>query len=313
MNQGCLPVSRLRFENFGWLIPSSANRRRPATGEPAMVRMILIGIALAFLGLFLVVPVLAVFAQALHKGVAAYFAAISEPEAWSAIRLTLLTAAIAVPLNLTFGVAAAWAIARFEFFGKNVLITLIDLPFAVSPVISGMLFVLLLGVRSPIGAWLASHGIKVIFAAPGIILATLFVTFPITARELIPIMVAVGSEEEEAAMVLGANGWRSFLRVTLPNVKWGTLYGAVLCNARAMGEFGAVSVVSGHIRGMTDTMPLYVEVIYNDYNFVAAFAVASLLTLLALVTLLLKHFLLSGSAIPLSSEKSAQTVQRIAA
>jgi len=301
---------KLGLEN---LTPSSADRPRPVTGEPALVRMILIGVALAFLGLFLVVPVVAVFAQALHKGAAAYFAAISEPEAWSAIRLTLLTAAIAVPLNLTFGVAAAWAIARFEFVGKNILITLIDLPFAVSPVISGMLFVLLLGAHSPLGAWLASHGIKIIFAVPGIILATLFVTFPITARELIPIMVAVGSEEEEAAMVLGANGWHTFLRVTLPNVKWGTLYGAVLCNARAMGEFGAVSVVSGHIRGVTDTMPLYVEIIYNDYNFVAAFAVASLLTLLSLVTLLLKYFLLSRSATPLSSEKDSETVQRIAA
>jgi len=295
------------------LTARDAERTRPATGEPAIVRLILIGIALAFLGLFLVLPVAAVFAEALRKGVAAYFAAISEPEAWSAIRLTLLTAAIAVPLNLTFGLAAAWAIARFEFVGKNVLMTLIDLPFAVSPVISGMLFVLLLGVRSPLGAWLASHGIRIIFAVPGIVLATLFVTFPITARELIPIMVAVGSEEEEAAMVLGAGGWQTFLRVTLPNVKWGTLYGAVLCNARAMGEFGAVSVVSGHIRGVTNTMPLYVEIIYNDYNFVAAFAVASLLTLLSLVTLLLKHFLLSGSTIQLPSEENSETVQRVAA
>ncbi|MGD0073005.1 MAG: sulfate ABC transporter permease subunit CysW [Candidatus Binataceae bacterium] len=278
-----------------------------------MIRVILIGIALAFLGLFLVVPVAAVFAQALEKGVAAYFAAISDPQAWSAIKLTLMTAAIATPLNLAFGIAAAWAIARFEFVGKHILITLIDLPFAVSPVISGMLFVLLLGAHSPLGGWLASHGVKIIFAVPGIVLATIFVTFPITARELIPIMMTVGSDEEEAAIVLGASGWRTFLRVTLPNVKWGTLYGAVLCNARAMGEFGAVSVVSGHIRGITDTMPLYVEAVYNDYNFVAAFAVASLLTLLAIVTLLLKHFILSGHPIEESREMNSETIEQIAA
>ena len=298
--------------NLNWLIPRAAEGRKPATCETAAVRAILLGIALIFLGMFLVIPVVAVVYQALEKGVAAYFAAISEPEAWSAIRLTLLTAAIVVPLNLIFGIAAAWAIARFEFTGKNLLITLIDIPFAVSPVISGMLFVLLLGANSPIGGWLVSHGIRIIFAVPGIILATLFVTFPITARELIPIMTAIGSEEEEAAMVLGANGWRTFLRVTLPNVKWGALYGAVLCNARAMGEFGAVSVVSGHIRGVTETMPLYVEMVYNDYAFAAAFAVASLLTLLALVTLILKHFLLADSSVAVIA-RASEPVERIAA
>jgi sulfate transport system permease protein len=300
------------FENLHWLIPCAAQGRKPATSETALVRVILVGIALVFLGMFLVIPVAAVFYQALQKGVVAYFAAISEPEAWSAIRLTLLTAAIVVPLNLTFGIAAAWAIARFEFTGKNVLITLIDIPFAVSPVISGMLFVLLLGANSAIGGWLVSHGVRIIFAVPGIVLATLFVTFPITARELIPIMTAIGSEEEEAAMVLGANGWKTFLRVTLPNVKWGALYGAVLCNARAMGEFGAVSVVSGHIRGVTETMPLYVEMVYNDYAFAAAFAVASLLTLLALITLILKRLLLADSAGAVIA-RASEPVERIAA
>ncbi len=292
--------------NFGWSRSTQAEMRHSATSESAFVRVTLIAVALTFLGLFLVVPVIAVFAQAMHKGVATYLAALSEPEAWSAIRLTLIVAAIAVPLNLTFGLAASWAIARFEFVGKNVLVTLIDLPFAVSPVISGMVFVLLLGVHSPLGGWLARDGIRIIFAVPGIVLATIFVTFPIVARELIPIMQAVGSAEEEAAMVLGASGLQTFFRVTLPNVKWGVLYGMVLCNARAMGEFGAVSVVSGHIRGVTTTMPLYVEILYNDYNFVAAFAVASLLTLLALVTLVLKY-LVSSRAMSLAREEPPAT------
>jgi sulfate transport system permease protein len=271
--------------------PLGGMPRNPATEDPPLVRLALISIALIFLALFLFVPVIAVFAQALSGGVGAYFAAIADPEARSAIRLTLMTAAIAVPLNVTFGIAASWAIARFDFPGKQALLTLIDLPFSVSPVISGMLFVLLLGVRAPIGAWLADHGIRIIFAEPGIVLATIFVTFPLAARELIPIMQAVGSEEEEAAIVLGAGGWQMFFRVTLPNVKWGLLYGMVLCNARAMGEFGAVSVVSGHIRGHTNTMPLYVEILYNDYQFAAAFAVSSLLTLLAIATLIAKRFL----------------------
>ncbi|HZR47601.1 MAG TPA: sulfate ABC transporter permease subunit CysW, partial [Candidatus Manganitrophaceae bacterium] len=214
-----------------------------------------------------------------------------EPEAWAAIRLTLLAAAIAVPLNLIFGVAAAWAIAKFEFFGKNVLITLIDLPFAVSPVISGMIFVLLFGMQGWMGPWLQAHDIKIVFAVPGIVLATMFVTFPFVARELIPLMQAQGIEEEEAALVMGASGWQTFIRVTLPNIKWGLLYGVILCNARAMGEFGAVSVVSGHIRGLTNTLPLHIEILYNEYNFVAAFAVASLLTFLALVTLVVKRFI----------------------
>jgi sulfate transport system permease protein len=256
-----------------------------------LVRIGLIAISLAFLGMFLVVPLVAVFVEAFRAGWHTYLATLVEPEALAAIRLTLYTAAIAVPVNIAFGIAAAWAIVKFEFTGKNTLMTLIDLPFAVSPVISGMVFVLLLGVREPVGAWLASHGIRVIFAVPGIVLATMFVTFPFVARELMPVMQALGTEEEEAALVLGASGWQTFWRITLPNVKWGVLYGAILCNARAMGEFGAVSVVSGHIRGLTNTMPLYVEILYNDYQFAAAFAVASLLTLLALVTLVLKRLL----------------------
>jgi sulfate transport system permease protein len=253
-----------------------------------MVRWLLIGAALTFLGVFLFVPLLAVFVQAFHKGVAAYFAALHEPEALAAIRLTLLTAAIAVPVNLIFGVAAAWAIAKFEFVGKSFLITLIDVPFAASPVISGLIFVLLFGLQGWLGPWLSDHDIKIIFAVPGIVLATIFVTFPFVARELIPLMQEQGTEEEQAALVLGANGWQTFFRVTLPNIKWGLLYGVILCNARAMGEFGAVSVVSGHIRGQTNTLPLHVEILYNEYNFAAAFAVASLLALLALVTLVAK-------------------------
>jgi sulfate transport system permease protein len=256
--------------------------------ESALVRWILIGLALGFLTLFLFVPLVAVFHEALKKGLAVYWRAIIDPDALSAIRLTLLTAAIAVPLNLVFGVAAAWAIAKFEFPGKNVLTTLIDLPFSVSPVIAGLVFVLLFGAQGWFGPWLQAHDIKIIFAVPGIVLATVFVTFPFVARELIPLMQAQGAEEEEAAVVLGATGWQTFWRVTLPNIKWGLLYGVILCNARAMGEFGAVSVVSGHIRGATNTMPLHVEILYNEYNFVAAFAVASLLALLALLTLVTK-------------------------
>jgi len=259
-----------------------------ARAEPAWARRVLIGAALLFLATFLFVPLAFVLAEALRKGVGVYVAAIVEPDALAAIRLTLLTAAIAVPLNLVFGVAAAWAIAKFSFPGKNVLVTLIDLPFSVSPVIAGLIYVLIFGAQGWFGAWLVEHDVKVIFAVPGIVLATLFVTFPFVARELIPLMQAQGSEQEEAATVLGARGWQTFWRVTLPNVKWGLLYGMILCNARAMGEFGAVSVVSGHVRGLTNTLPLHVEILYNEYQFAAAFACASLLALLALVTLALK-------------------------
>jgi len=261
---------------------------RRALTEPPLVRGTLLAVAVVFLAIFLVMPLVAVFAQALEKGFGAYVTALREPDAWAAIRLTLLTAAIAVPLNLAFGLAASWAIAKFEFPGKGTLLTLIDLPFAVSPVISGMIFVLLFGRQGLLGPFLGAHDLKVIFAVPGIVLATVFVTFPFVARELIPVMQALGNEEEEAARVLGAGGWQIFFRVTLPNVKWGVLYGVILCNARAMGEFGAVSVVSGHIRGLTNTIPLHVEILYNEYNFQAAFAVASLLAFLALVTLLAK-------------------------
>ena len=259
-----------------------------ATAEPVWVRTLLIGIALTFLTLFLFIPLVAVFTEALRKGWDAYVAAIVEPDAISAIKLTLITAAIAVPLNLVFGVAAAWAIAKFDFRGKNVLLTLIDLPFSVSPVISGLIYVLLFGAQGWFGDWLREHDIKILFAVPGIVLATVFVTFPFVARELIPLMQSQGTEEEEAALVLGASGWRTFWHVTLPNIKWGLLYGVILCNARAMGEFGAVSVVSGHIRGQTNTMPLHVEILYNEYQSVAAFSVASLLALLAVVTLAIK-------------------------
>lgn len=259
-----------------------------ATQEPSWVRRFLIGLALAFLTLFLFVPLISVFYEAFKKGVDVYLAAITDPDAVSAIKLTLTVAAIAVPLNLVFGIAAAWAIAKFEFRGKNLLITLIDLPFSVSPVVSGLIYVLVFGLQGWLGPWLAEHDIKIIFAVPGIVLATVFVTVPFIARELIPLMQAQGTEEEEAAVVLGASGWQTFCKITLPNIKWGLLYGAILCNARAMGEFGAVSVVSGHIRGSTNTMPLHVEILYNEYNFAAAFAVASLLALLALVTLALK-------------------------
>jgi sulfate transport system permease protein len=259
-----------------------------ATGESRGVRYTLIGIALVFLALVLLLPLVLVFVQAFAKGLPAYWEAIREPDALSAAKLTLLIAAIAVPANLIFGVAAAWCISKFEFRGKNLLITLIDLPFAVSPVISGMIFVLLFGAHGWFGEWLFEHDIRIIFAVPGMVLATAFVTAPFIARELIPLMQEQGSEEEEAAIVLGASGWQTFFRVTLPNIKWGLLYGLILCNARAMGEFGAVSVVSGHIRGETNTLPLHVEILYNEYAFAASFAVASVLTLLALVTLTLK-------------------------
>jgi sulfate transport system permease protein len=271
------------------LQPGGGGARSAATTEPAWVQRILIGVSLAFLGLVLVVPLASVFHEAFCKGVALYFKALAEPDAVSAIRLTLITAAVSVPFNLVFGVAAAWAIAKFEFRGKQFLTTLIDLPFAVSPVVSGLIYVLLFGAQGWFGPWLQAHNIKILFAVPGIVLATVFVTFPFVARELIPLMQAQGNDEEESAIVLGANGWQTFWRVTLPNIKWGLLYGVILCNARAMGEFGAVSVVSGHIRGKTNTMPLHVEILYNEYNFVAAFAVASVLALLALVTLLAKN------------------------
>ena len=261
---------------------------RAVTADRAVVRAVLIATALAFLVLFLLLPLFAVFVEALRQGLGAYLAGITEPDALAAIRLTLLVAAIAVPLNVVFGILAAWAIAKFEFTGKSLLTTLIDLPFSVSPVIAGLIYVLLFGAQGFLGPWLAGHDIKIIFAVPGIVLATIFVTFPFVARELIPLMQEQGTEEEEAARMLGASGLQIFLRVTLPNVKWGLLYGVLLCNARAMGEFGAVSVVSGHIRGLTNTMPLHVEILYNEYNFVAAFAVASLLTLLAVLTLVLK-------------------------
>ncbi len=267
---------------------SHSTKRTVITQESRWVRYILITIALIFLTLFLFVPLISVFYEALKKGVAVYIAAISDPDALAAIKLTLTATAIAVPLNLVFGVAAAWAIAKFEFKGKNILITLIDLPFSVSPVIAGLIFVLVFGMQGWLGPWLAEHDVKIIFAVPGIVLATLFITVPFIARELIPLMQAQGTEEELAAVTLGANGWQLFWRITLPNIKWGLLYGVILCNARAMGEFGAVSVVSGHIRGSTNTLPLHVEILYNEYNFAAAFAVASLLALLALITLAIK-------------------------
>jgi sulfate transport system permease protein len=252
------------------------------------VRWSLIGLALGLVFLFLLLPLAAVFTEALRKGLPAALEALREPDAWSAIRLTLLTAAVAVPLNLMFGVAAAWAVAKYEFKGKAFLTTLIDLPFSVSPVVAGLIYVLMFGAQGWIGPWLAEHDIKIVFAVPGIILATVFVTFPFIARELIPLMQAQGTDEEQAAIVLGATGWQTFWHVTLPNIKWGLVYGVILCNARAMGEFGAVLVVSGHIRGQTNTLPLHVEILYNEYQSVAAFAVASLLALLALLTLLVK-------------------------
>lgn len=267
---------------------STQIQRKISTRESRGVTLLLLAIGLGYLVLFLGLPLVAVFIEAFRKGLDVFWAALKEPDAISAIKLTLLTAAIAVPLNLVFGIAAAWAIAKFEFRGKSVLITLIDLPFAVSPVVSGLIYVLLFGASGWFGPWLQEHDIKLIFAVPGIVLATVFVTFPFIARELIPLMQAQGKEEEEASVSLGASGWQTFWHVTLPNIKWGLLYGVILCNARAMGEFGAVSVVSGHIRGMTNTMPLHVEILYNEYNLAAAFAVASLLALLALLTLVVK-------------------------
>jgi sulfate transport system permease protein len=259
-----------------------------ATTESKWVQWTLIGVALTFLTVFLFVPLAIVFAEALKKGFGVYLAAITDDDALSAIKLTLIAAGISVPLNVVFGVAAAWCIAKFDFRGKNLLLTLIDLPFSVSPVIAGLIYVLVFGLQGWFGEWLRDHDLKIIFAVPGIVLATVFITFPFVARELIPLMQAQGSEQEEAARVLGANGWQIFRRVTLPNIKWALLYGVILCNARAMGEFGAVSVVSGHIRGQTNTLPLHIEILYNEYQFAASFAVASLLAGLALVTLVLK-------------------------
>jgi sulfate transport system permease protein len=277
-----------------------------ATTEPVWVRLLLTGFALGFMALFILLPLVAVFFEALRKGFETYFAAIVEPDALAAIRLTLLAAGIAVPLNLVFGVAAAWAITKFEFRGKQLLITLIDLPFSVSPVVAGLIYVLVFGAQGWLGPWLQAHDIKVIFALSGIVLATVFVTFPFVARELIPLMQSQGTEEEEAALTLGASGWRTFVKVTLPNIKWGLLYGVILCNARAMGEFGAVSVVSGHIRGLTNTIPLHVEILYNEYQFAAAFAVASILACLAIVTLAVK------SLIEWRDERAREAAQRTA-
>jgi len=259
-----------------------------ATGDPRWVRVLLIGATLAFLGLFLFVPLVSVFVEAFRKGVAVYAKAITEENARSAIFLTLMVAAFAVPLNAVFGVAASWAIAKFSFKGKSLLLALIDLPFAVSPVVSGLVYVLLYGARGLFGDWLLEHDVQIIFAVPGMVLATVFVSFPFVARELIPLMQAQGNDQEYAALSLGASGWQTFRRVTLPNIKWALFYGIILCNARAMGEFGAVSVVSGHIRGQTNTLPLHVEVLYNEYNMAAAFACASILSVLGLITLLLK-------------------------
>jgi sulfate transport system permease protein len=270
-------------------LPVAPPQLKSATKEPAWVRWSLIGVALTFLSLFLFLPLVSVFVEAFKKGWDVYLAAITEPDAWSAVVLTLTAAVIAVPLNLVFGVAAAWAIAKFDFRGKSFLLTLIDLPFSVSPVIAGLIYVLVFGLQGWFGEWLRDHDLKVIFAVPGIVLATIFVTFPFVARELIPLMQAQGQEQEEAARVLGASGWQTFFKVTLPNVKWALLYGVILCNARAMGEFGAVSVVSGHIRGQTNTLPLHIEILYNEYQMAASFAVASLLASLALVTLVLKY------------------------
>src|SRR5213595_764416 len=266
----------------------SRTQSQRGTEEPPLIKWALIAIALAFSLVFLLLPLVNVFAQAFSKGLHVYWNSLVEPDSWAAIRLTLIVAAITVPLNVLFGAAAAWAIAKFEFRGKSLLTTLIDLPFSVSPVVAGLMFVLLFGRQGYFGQWLDAQSIKIIFAVPGIVLATIFVTFPFVARELIPLIQAQGIEEEEAALTLGASGWQTFWRVTLPNIKWGLLYGVIICNARAMGEFGAVSVVSGHIRGRTNTMPLHIEILYNEYQFQAAFAVASLLALLALATLLLK-------------------------
>lgn len=269
-------------------VPTSRRVAKAATGESPVVRWILVSAALLFLTIFIFLPLGIVFSQAFAKGVGSYWDSLRQPDALAAIRLTLLAAAIAVPLNLVFGVAAAWAIGKFQFKGRSLLITLIDLPLSVSPVVSGLIYVLLFGLQGLLGPWLVRHDLQIIFAVPGIVLATIFVTFPFIARELIPLVEAQGQEEEEAALALGASGWQTFFRVSLPNIKWGLLYGVILCNARAMGEFGAVSVVSGHIRGRTNTMPLHIEILYNEYQFAAAFAVASLLALLALTTLVVK-------------------------
>jgi sulfate transport system permease protein len=274
------------------ILPSGAARfeANTATRDPRWVKVLVLTLSLGFFATFLLLPLIAVFVEALRRGWAVYIAALVEPDALSAIRLTLLTAVIAVPLNLLFGIAAAWAITKFDFRGKQLLITFIDLPFSVSPVVAGLIYVLVFGAQGWLGPWLADYDVKVIFAVPGIVLATIFVTFPFVARELIPLMQTQGRDEEEAARVLGASGWQVFRKVTLPNIKWALLYGVILCNARAMGEFGAVSVVSGHIRGQTNTMPLHVEILYNEYQFAAAFAVASLLALLALLTLVIKVY-----------------------
>ena len=269
----------------------AAKRRRPARSDPLFVRVIIVGTAVGFLGLFVLLPLATVFVEALSRGLGTYLEALGDRDALAAIRLTLLVAAISITLNIVFGIVGAWAIAKFDFPGKSLLNTLIDLPFSVSPVVSGLIFVLLFGLQGALGPWLQAHDVKIIFALPGIVLATLFVTFPFVARELIPLMQEQGTQEEEAALSLGASGLATFFRVTLPNVKWALLYGVLLCNARAMGEFGAVSVVSGHIRGLTNTMPLHIEILYNEYQFAAAFAVASLLALLALVTLVAKTIL----------------------
>jgi sulfate/thiosulfate transport system permease protein len=279
------------------------------TGERTWVRWTLIALALGYLTLFLFVPLAAVFAEALKNGLESYFAPFQDPDTLAAIRLTFIAASLAVPLNLVFGVAAAWGIAKFEFVGKQLLITIIDIPLAVSPVISGLIYVLLFGAQGWVGPWLIEHDIRIIFALPGIVLATIFVTVPFIARELIPLMQSQGREEEEAAFTLGASGWQTFIRVTLPNIKWSLLYGVILCNARAMGEFGAVSVVSGHIRGLTNTLPLHVEILYNEYNAVGAFAVASLLTLLAIVTLIVKTVIERKSAPSRSTHDPAWNAQ----
>ena len=291
-----------------WTIHARRFEENAATREPAWLKGVLITVALLFFGLFLLLPLATVFAEAFRKGWAVYLAALVEPDALSAIALTLTVAAIAVPLNLVFGVMAAWAIAKFNFRGKQLLTTLIDLPFSVSPVIAGLIYVLIFGAQGWFGPWLIEHDVQIIFAVPGLVLATIFVTFPFVARELIPLMEAQGREEEEAAIVLGASGWKTFWYVTLPNIKWGLIYGVVLCNARAMGEFGAVSVVSGHIRGRTNTLPLHVEILYNEYQFAAAFAVASLLALLALLTLIIKSFVEWQGRRPMYSSQEAAEV-----
>ena len=273
------------------LSPIRTTRAAPATRDAPWARWLLTGIAVGFLSLFLLLPLVVIFAEALREGVGAYFAGLRDPDAMAAVRLTLLAAGVAVPVNLAFGLCAAWCITKFRFPGRALLVTLIDLPFAVSPVVAGLIYVLVFGLQGWLGPWLAAHDIKIIFAVPGIVLATLFVTFPFVARELIPLMEEQGTEEEQAAMTLGARGWTIFRRVTLPNIRWALLYGIILCNARAMGEFGAVSVVSGHIRGETNTLPLHIEILYNEYSFVAAFATASLLAILAVFTLVLKSIL----------------------